>query len=117
MMMSTAALPHILVRYYTTPSVQETRVSVFWTLFFIMLVYTTVPALAVLVKYDIYTSLVGTDFSKLPAWVSYWASIDKINPLVTIFDKNKKNNKQHTKIAMDGDMVVLATPEIAGLPY
>ncbi|HSY28912.1 MAG TPA: VC_2705 family sodium/solute symporter, partial [Burkholderiaceae bacterium] len=50
LMMGTAALPHILVRYYTTPSVQETRMSVFWTLFFVMLLYITIPALAVLVK-------------------------------------------------------------------
>ncbi|MDB5764860.1 MAG: cation acetate symporter [Herminiimonas sp.] len=117
LMMGTAALPHILVRYYTTPSVHETRVSVFWTLFFIMLVYTAVPALAVLVKYDIYTSLVGSDFSRLPAWVSYWASIDKINPLVNIIDINGDGIVQLAEIAMDGDMVVLATPEIAGLPY
>ncbi|MES2536591.1 MAG: sodium:solute symporter family protein [Pseudomonadota bacterium] len=117
LMMGTAALPHILVRYYTTPSVSQTRVSVFWTLFFIMLLYTTVPALAVLVKYDIYTSLVGTDFSRLPAWVSYWASIDKINPLVNIIDINRDGIVQLAEIAMDGDMVVLATPEIAGLPY
>jgi len=117
LMMGTAALPHILVRYYTTPSVQETRVSVFWTLFFIMLLYITIPALAVLVKLDIYTSLVGTEFSKLPAWVSYWASVDKVNPLVTITDLNKDGIVQLAEIALDGDIVVLATPEIAGLPY
>ncbi|MDB5839696.1 MAG: cation acetate symporter [Herminiimonas sp.] len=117
LMVGTAALPHILVRYYTTPSVNEARVSVFWTLFFIMLVYTAVPALAVLVKYDIYTSLVGTEFSRLPAWVSYWASIDKQNPLVNIIDINHDGIVQLAEIAMDGDIVVLATPEIAGLPY
>jgi cation/acetate symporter len=117
LMMGTAALPHILARFYATPSVQEARSSVFWTLFFIMLIYTTIPALAVLVKYDIYTSLVGTDFSKIPAWVSYWASIDKINPLVSIADINKDGVVQLAEIFMDGDMVVLATPEIAGLPY
>ena len=117
LMMGTAALPHILVRYYTTPSVQETRVSVFWTLFFIMLLYITIPALAVLAKLDIYTSLVGTEFSKLPAWVSYWASVDKVNPLVTITDLNKDGIVQLAEIALDGDIVVLATPEIAGLPY
>jgi cation/acetate symporter len=117
LMMGTAALPHILVRFYTTPSVHEARVSVFWTLFFIMLLYTTVPALAVLVKYDIYTSLVGSDFSRLPTWISYWASIDKINPLVSMVDLNKDGIVQLAEIAMDGDMVVLATPEIAGLPY
>jgi cation/acetate symporter len=77
LMFGTAALPHILMRAYTTPSVHETRVSVFWTLFFILLIYLTMPALAVLAKYDIYTSLVGTDYASLPTWVSYWASVDK----------------------------------------
>ncbi|MGH8809714.1 MAG: VC_2705 family sodium/solute symporter, partial [Noviherbaspirillum sp.] len=117
LMMGTAALPHILVRFYTTPSVQDARKSVFWTLFFIMLLYITVPALAVLVKYDIYTSLVGTPFAKLPSWVSYWASVDKINPLVAITDLNKDGIVQLAEIVMDGDIIVLATPEIAGLPY
>lgn len=117
LMMGTAALPHILVRFYTTPSVPEARRSVFWALFFIMLLYITVPALAVLVKYDIYTSLVGTEFSKMPSWVSYWASVDKINPLVVISDLNKDGIVQLAEIVMDGDIVVLATPEIAGLPY
>jgi len=117
LMMGTAALPHILVRFYTSSSVHEARRSVFWTLFFIMLLYITVPALAVLVKYDIYTSLVGTEFSKMPSWVSYWANIDKINPLVTIADLNLDGIVQLAEIVMDGDIVVLATPEIAGLPY
>jgi cation/acetate symporter len=117
LMLGTAALPHILVRYYTTPTVQETRGSVFWTLFFIMLMYITIPALAVLVKYDIYTSLVGTSFTNLPDWVSYWASIDKANPLVNITDVNRDGVVQLAEIAMDVDIVVLATPEIAGLPY
>jgi cation/acetate symporter len=117
LMMGTAALPHILVRYYTTPSVRDTRMSVFWTLFFVMLLYITIPALAVLVKYDIYTSLVGTEYSKLPAWVSYWANVDKINPLVSITDLNHDGIVQLGEIVIDGDIIVLATPEIAGLPY
>jgi cation/acetate symporter len=117
LMMGTAALPHILTRFYSTPSVQEARASVFWALFCIMLIYTAVPALAVLVKYDIYSSLVGTDFSKIPSWVSYWANIDKVNPLVNITDINRDGIVQLAEIFIDGDMVVLATPEIAGLPY
>ncbi|MDB5796305.1 MAG: cation acetate symporter [Paucimonas sp.] len=117
LMMGTAALPHILVRSYTTPSVSQARQSVFWTLFFIMLVYTAVPALAVLVKYDMLTSLVGTGSANLPAWVSYWANIDKINPLVSIVDINGDGLVQMAEISMDADMLVLATPEIAGLPY
>ena len=117
LMVGTAALPHILIRYYTTPSVRESRDSVFWSLFFIMLLYTTIPALAILVKYDIYTSLVGSEFIKLPTWVTYWASIDKINPLINISDINHDGIVQLAEIFIDGDIVVLATPEIAGLPY
>jgi cation/acetate symporter len=117
LMLGTAALPHILMRSYTTPSVHATRVSVFWTLFFILLIYLTIPALAVLVKYDIYTALVGSDFAQLPTWVSYWANVDKLNPLISIVDTNHDGIVQLAEIAIDGDVLVLATPEIAGLPY
>ena len=117
MMLGTAALPHILMRSYTTPSVHDTRISVFWTLFFILLIYLTIPALAVLVKYNVYTALVGSDFSQLPTWVSYWANVDKLNPLVTIADVNRDGIVQLAEIAFDSDVLVLATPEIAGLPY
>jgi cation/acetate symporter len=117
LMLGTAALPHILMRSYTTPSVHDSRVSVFWTLFFILLIYLTIPALAVLVKYDIYSALVGTDFSHLPTWVSYWANVDKANPLISIADINGDGIVQLAEIAIDGDVLVLATPEIAGLPY
>lgn len=117
LMLGTAALPHILVRFYTASSVPEARKSVLWTLFFISLLYITVPALAVLVKFDIYTSLVGSEFAALPSWVSYWANVDKISPLVTITDLNKDGLVQLAEIVLDGDIVVLATPEIAGLPY
>jgi cation/acetate symporter len=117
LMMGTAALPHILMRSYTTATVHASRVSVFWTMFFILLVYLAVPALAVLVKFEIYSNLVGTEFSKLPAWVSYWANVDKANPLIRIADINADGIVQLAEILMDGDMLVLATPEIAGLPY
>ncbi|AXA92798.1 sodium:solute symporter family protein [Massilia sp. YMA4] len=117
MMLGTAALPHILMRSYTTPSVDETRRSVFWTLFFILLIYLTIPALAVLVKYDVYTALVGSDFAHLPTWVSYWANVDRANPLISIMDINGDGIVQLAEIAIDGDVLVLATPEIAGLPY
>ncbi|MCC2973357.1 sodium:solute symporter family protein [Massilia sp. IC2-476] len=117
LMFGTAALPHILMRAYTTPSVNETRVSVFWTLFFILLIYLTIPALAVLAKYDIYTALVGSDFSALPTWISYWSNVDKVNPLLSIADINGDGVVQLAEIAIDADVLVLATPEIAGLPY
>jgi len=115
LMVGTAALPHILMRYYTTPSVKEARQSVFWSLFFIFLLYFTAPALAVLVKYDVYSFLVGTEFAKLPQWVASWTRVDPT--LLSITDVNKDGIVQLAEIAIGGDIVVLATPEIAGLPY
>jgi cation/acetate symporter len=115
LMVGTAALPHILMRYYTTPSVREARASVFWSLFFIFLLYFTAPALAVLVKYDVYTLLVGSEFAKLPQWVASWSRVDPT--LLSIVDVNRDGIVQLAEIAIGGDIVVLATPEIAGLPY
>ncbi len=117
LMLGTAALPHILVRSYTTRSVPQARMSVFWGLFFIMLLYTALPALAVMVKTEIYSTLVGADFGHLPSWVSYWANIDRAKPMISITDINADGLVQLAEIAIDGDMIVLATPEIAGLPY
>ncbi len=115
MMFGTAALPHILMRYYTTPSVQEARVSVFWSLFFIFLLYFTAPALAVLAKWDVYTLIVGSKFVDLPAWVNAWRTVDP--SLLSITDINKDGIVQLAEIVIGGDLIVLATPEIAGLPY
>jgi cation/acetate symporter len=65
----------------------------------------------------LYTTLVGSDFTHLPGWVTYWANIDKIKPMISIVDMNNDGLVQLAEIAIDGDMIVLATPEIAGLPY
>ncbi|MFY9317689.1 MAG: sodium:solute symporter family protein [Burkholderiales bacterium] len=115
MMFGTAALPHILMRYYTTPSVQEARVSVFWSLFFIFLLYFTAPCLAVLAKFDMYSNLVGSSFASLPAWAANWARVDPT--LLNITDWNKDGIVQWAEVVIGGDLIVLATPEIAGLPY
>jgi len=115
LMVGTASLPHILMRFYTTSSVQETRKSVFWSLVFISLLYITAPALAVLAKYDVYTLLVGSSFSELPSWVSAWASVDK--SLMSVTDINKDGIVQLGEITIGGDLIMLATPEIANLPY
>ncbi|MFZ4652136.1 MAG: VC_2705 family sodium/solute symporter, partial [Rubrivivax sp.] len=87
LMVGTAALPHILTRYYTTPSVKEARSSVTWSLFFIFLLYFTAPALAVLVKFVMYNDVVGTAFSSLPAWAQAWAKVDPT--LLSITDVNR----------------------------
>ena len=115
LMVGTAALPHILMRYYTTPSVKEARESVTWSLFFIFLLYFTAPALAVLAKFDVYTLVVGTEFAKLPAWAASWSRVDP--GLLSIVDVNRDGIVQLAEIAIGGDIIVLATPEIAGLPY
>ncbi len=115
LMVGTAALPHILMRYYTTPSVRDARQSVFWSMLFILLLYLTAPALAVLVKFEVYSHLVGSSFSHLPAWVSNWAQVDKA--LMAITDINKDGIVQLAEITIGTDLIVLATPEIAGLPY
>jgi cation/acetate symporter len=115
LMVGTAALPHILTRYYTTPSVKEARDSVFWSLFFIFLLYVTAPALGILVKFEVYNNLVGSNFAQLPAWVSNWARVDKT--LMAIADINNDGIVQLAEITIGTDLVVLATPEIAGLPY
>ena len=111
----TAALPHVLVRYYTTPSVRAARQSVTWSLFFILLLYLTAPALAVMVKYEIFNGLVGSSFDNLPAWVSAWSKVDP--SLLSLTDINKDGLVQLNELSMGSDIIVLATPEIAGLPY
>jgi cation/acetate symporter len=115
LMVGTAALPHILMRYYTTPSVREARNSVGWSLFFIFLLYFTAPALAVLVKYDVYHFLVGSSFAELPRWVASWGAVDAA--LVSVKDLNADGIVQLAEIVLGQDIIVLSTPEIAGLPY
>jgi cation/acetate symporter len=115
LMVGTAALPHILMRYYTTPSVKDARASVTWSLFFIFLLYFTAPALAVLVKYEVFNVLVGTPFDKLPAWIASWIKVDP--SLLSVVDINKDGIFQLGEMRIGGDIIVLATPEIGGLPY
>ncbi len=115
LMIGTAALPHILMRYYTVPSVREARESVSWSLFFIFLLYFTAPALAVLAKFEVYTVLVGTPFANLPEWIARWSTVDA--SLLSVVDVNKDGILQLAEISIGGDIIVLATPEIGGLPY
>ena len=115
LMVGTAALPHILMRYYTVPSVREARESVTWSLFFIFLLYFTAPALAVMVKFEVFNVLIGTPFDQLPAWVSAWNKVDPA--LLSVTDVNHDGLLQLNEMSIGGDIIVLATAEIAGLPY
>ncbi|PKO32376.1 MAG: cation acetate symporter [Betaproteobacteria bacterium HGW-Betaproteobacteria-9] len=115
LMVGTAALPHILMRYYTVPSVKEARQSVTWSLFFIFLLYFTAPALAVLVKFEVFHVLIGTPFDQLPQWVSAWNKVDP--SLLSVTDINQDGLLQLNEMSIGGDIIVLATAEIGGLPY
>ncbi|MBA4256356.1 MAG: cation acetate symporter [Polaromonas sp.] len=115
LMVGTAALPHVLIRYYTTPSVKQARESVTWSLLFVVLLYFTAPALAVLVKFEVFNVLVGTSFDALPSWVAAWNKVDA--SLLSITDVNRDGILQLNEMSIGGDIIVLATAEIAGLPY
>jgi cation/acetate symporter len=86
-----------------------------WSLFFIFLLYFTAPALAVLVKYEVFHVLIGTPLDQLPAWVASWNKVDPT--LMSITDINKDGILQLNEMNIGGDIIVLATPEIGGLPY
>jgi cation/acetate symporter len=115
LMVGTAALPHLLTRYYTTPSVSGARRSVAWSLFFIVLVYVSAPALAVLVKYEVMHNLVGSSFDALPPWIAQWARVDP--SLISVADVNGDGILQWGEIRLGADIIMLATPELGGLPY
>ena len=120
MMAGTASLPHILMRYFTTPSVRSARKSVGWSLFFIFLLYFTAPALATLTKLQLLdptlaTAVVGQSIESVMSldWVKNWSAVGMLG----IVDSNGDGMLQLNEFFMRPDIVVLATPEIAGLPY
>ena len=119
MMMGTASLPHILMRYFTTPSVSAARKSVAWSLLFIFLLYFTAPALATLSKLSVLdpnvtTSIIGKSISSVNAldWVQKWSHVG----MLKVVDSNGDGILQINEFFMRPDIVVLATPEMAGLP-
>lgn len=115
LMVGTAGLPHLLTRFYTLPSVAEARTSVAWSLFFIGLLYLSVPALAVLVKFEVMNNLVGSSFEELPSWMAQWARLDA--GLLQIADVNGDRILQLGELKLGADMIMLATPELGGMPF
>jgi cation/acetate symporter len=129
LMVGTASLPHVLMRYFTTPSVKEARISVAWSLLFIFLLYFTAPAYAAFSKLEVYSTLIGKNIADLPNWVYSWGRLE----LVSICGKAASSVDAvkaacaalpgHTGVVrmadfgINPDVVVLSTPEIAGLPY
>jgi cation/acetate symporter len=95
--------------------VADARSSVGWALFFIGLLYLSVPALAVLVKFEVMQGLVGSSFDSLPTWIVQWAKVDPA--LISVSDVNGDGRVQFGEIRLGADIIMLATPEIGGLPY
>jgi cation/acetate symporter len=114
LMVGTASLPHILMRYFTTPSVRDARKSVGWSIFFIFLLYFTAPAYAAFAKREVYREVIGQQISALPAWVQNWS---QVGGLLTIKDGNNDGILQLSEFIINQDIIVLSMPEIAGLPY
>ena len=115
LMVGTAGLPHLLTRFYTLPSVAETRKSVAWSLFFIGLLYLSVPALAVMVKFEVLNNLVGSSFDHLPSWMAQWSRLD--SGLLSFSDVNGDRILQLGELKLGADMIMLATPELGGMPF
>ncbi|MFN3398989.1 MAG: VC_2705 family sodium/solute symporter, partial [Ferrovibrio sp.] len=128
LMVGTAALPHILMRYFTTPSVRDARKSVAWSLFFIFLLYFTAPSYAAFAKLEVYQNVIGQQITALPNWVQSWGSIGLVGAcdaadaaqkfaLCKGVTGNGDGILQLSEFRIAADAIVLATPEIAGLPY
>jgi cation/acetate symporter len=129
LMVGTASLPHVLMRYFTTPSVRDARKSVAWSLLFIFILYFTAPAYAAFSKLEVYSTLIGKPLAEMPAWVYNWGKLG----LVTVCGKNAVDLNSIMEacraaagnvgvlrwqdIGINTDVVVISTPEIAGLPY
>ncbi|MDQ3358465.1 MAG: cation acetate symporter, partial [Actinomycetota bacterium] len=119
LMFGTAGLPHVIVRFYTAKSVRAARYSALWALFFISLLYTTAPAIGAFSKFNVINQLDGTPEADAPQWYNSWRDVG----LITFDDKNGDGiidmgaaTAAANELMINNDIVVLATPEIAGLP-
>ncbi|MFL5806792.1 MAG: sodium:solute symporter family protein [Roseiflexaceae bacterium] len=113
LMLGTAGMPHILVRFYTVPDVGAARRSVGWAMLFICLLYFTAPAYAAFSRWEILQNVVGKPITAVPEWATNWSNAG----LLTIKDLNGDSILQFDELKIDPDLVVLATPEIANLPH
>jgi cation/acetate symporter len=116
LMFGTAGLPHVIVRFYTAKSVRAARFSALWALFFIALLYTSAPAIGAFSKLNFIDQINGTAVDATPAWFNTWADVG----LITVDDANANGVIDYTadagEVIVNNDIIVLAAPEIAGLP-
>jgi cation/acetate symporter len=118
LMVGTAGLPHVIVRFFTVPKVKDARTSAGWALFFIAILYTTVPAVAVFARTNLIETVSNTKYAELPQWFGNWEKTG----LLKFEDKNADGvvqyvaDKEINELTIDNDIMVLANPEIANLP-
>jgi cation/acetate symporter len=120
LMVGTAGLPHVLIRFYTVPKVRDARISAGWALLFISMLYTTAPAVAVFARMNLINSVHETPYSEVPDWFTRWEATG----LLVFDDANGDGRIQFVgtksplknELTVDPDIMVLANPEIAGLP-
>lgn len=120
LMVGTAGLPHVIVRFYTVPRMRDARTSAGWALVFIALLYTSAPAVAAFARTNLLTTIVDRPYSEVPGWFKNWEQTG----LIEFEDKNGDGriqyvgpaSEQENELTIDRDIMVLANPEIANLP-
>lgn len=118
LMIGTAGLPHVIVRFFTVPKVRDARISAGYALIFIAILYTTAPAVAAFARTNLITTVSNQEYVKMPQWFSNWESTG----LIKFDDKNGDGKISYTgktasnELTIDPDIMVLANPEIARLP-
>jgi len=118
LMVGTAGLPHVIVRFFTVPKVKDARISAGWALLFISILYTTVPAVAVFARTKLIETVSNAKYDELPQWFGNWEKTG----LLKFDDKNADGivqyvaDKEVNELTIDNDIMVLANPEIANLP-
>lgn len=133
LMVGTAGLPHVIVRFFTVPKVKDARISAGYALIFIAILYTTAPAVAAFARANLISTVSNQPYEQVPSWFKTWENTGLINftdknndGLIQFYnDKNtdptflakvEQNNWKGNELEIDNDIMVLANPEIAGLP-
>jgi len=118
LMFGTAGLPHVIIRFFTVPNVRDARKSAGYALFFIAILYTTAPAVAAFARTNLINTVNNVEYSEVPEWFSKWET----TRLIVFDDKNNDGRIQYVgdpavnELDVNRDIMVLANPEIAGLP-
>ena len=118
LMFGTAGLPHVIIRFFTVPNVRDARRSAGFALFFIAILYTTAPAVAAFARTNLITTVSNVEYTAVPEWFSKWEATN----LISFEDKNNDGRIQYlgdaeqNELEVNRDIMVLANPEIAGLP-